>query len=102
MLSGQSLRVKGEVVLVHSWAMDGGAGGYIADHRDLVGVRILLLCHGAQRNAGQGNGSVLPSAFTMTPASSSPFMWKWTVEGGFEPHGLSQFPGQREGIHALR
>ena len=28
---------------------------------------------------------VLPSALTMTPASSSPFMWKWTVEGDFSP-----------------
>lgn len=28
---------------------------------------------------------VLPSALMMTPASSSPFRWKWTVEGDLRP-----------------
>ena len=34
---------------------------------------------------GREMARVLPSALTMTPASSSPLRWKWTVEGDLRP-----------------
>ena len=39
------------------------------------------------RPAGEARvmARVLPSALTIMPASSSPFRWKWTVEGDFKP-----------------
>lgn len=87
MLSGESLGVKGEVVLNAFLGKDWGAGGHIAQDRDLVGVGILLLCRRAQGNAGQGNSPGLALCFDNNSGLFQTLHVKMDSGGGLQPHG---------------